>query len=197
MAHKCDESRVFLGESGGFSLTSYLELLREWVLKTDAKTVVELGVGEGHSTLILLGAVIENGGHLISVDVQPCPTAHRRIVESRLDLSHWTFIQMDDLELAKFWSKAIDLLYIDSSHLYEHTLLELQTYSGFVEEVGAILLHDTLHTPENNPSEKWDVKRAVDDFVKEKVEWQFIELLPDDEGECGLGLLVRRLRLQA
>ena len=38
---------------------------------------------------------------------------------------------------------AIDLLFIDSSHEYEHTAQEIDTWFRFVADDGVVLFHDT------------------------------------------------------
>jgi predicted O-methyltransferase YrrM len=87
-----------------------------------AQTVIELGTRGGVSTVAWLYAMEQTGGHLWSVDVDPAPMfgAHER----------WTFIQGDDTKpetLAQLPDKA-DIVFIDTSHLYVHTLQELNIY---------------------------------------------------------------------
>ena len=84
---------------------------------------------------------------VLSVDIEDC---------SGLDLPHrdrWSFVKTDDIEFGahgfKKWCAAaslqpeIDLLFIDTSHLYEHTKQEIQTWFPHVASAGAIIFHDT------------------------------------------------------
>lgn len=160
----------------------YKDWLFAEAISERAKIIVELGVGEGHSTISLLNATIINTGHLYSVDVRPCRVAHQRVLKNAKCWHYWTFIQAHDLIFIKYWSCPIDLLFIDTSHKRGLTFMELQAYSPYMN--GPILLHDTLI--KNNP-EGWDVKGGIDDFLAVHSEWKFKELLPEDD--CGLGLL--------
>lgn len=183
----------------------YLDMLFEWASQDGAKTVVELGVGEGHSTIALLKGVAKSGSHLYSVDknLEVLPKVYKRIREAglgnqinvyALHMPNWTLILEDDLELAERWNLPIDLLFVDTSHMYQHTLDELEAYAPFMAENGAILIHDTLFTLEDrhhNP-EGYDVTGAIEAFLAKHSEWEFTELLPDDPAGCGLGLLKRR-----
>jgi len=55
----------------------------------------------------------------------------------------------DDLQFGRTWSRSIDLLFIDTSHAYSHTLEELELFGQHVRERGFICLHDTVSHPEN------------------------------------------------
>jgi predicted O-methyltransferase YrrM len=131
--------------------------------KLDAKTVIELGTRGGVSTIAWLYAMEETDGHLWSVDIDPAP-----------ELTHdrWTFIQGNDLEpatVAKLPAQA-DIVFIDTSHLYEQTLSELNVYRWRVRPGGKILLHDTeLRRPEGAPIfPAYPVKRAMTEFCNEE-----------------------------
>lgn len=168
----------------------YTDILTSKVIELDAKIVLELGVGEAFSTLALLKGLSRTEGHLFSVDAYSCKSGRNRVTESGLQ-DRWSFIQLDDLEFIKTWDKKVDILYIDTSHFPGHTFYELKLYSSYVKDNGFILLHDTLHTPETN-EQGWDVMSGVKNFLTQESDWEFIELLPDDIGKCGLGLIYRK-----
>ena len=167
-------------------MKGYLEYLFEYALKADK--VVELGVGEGNSTLALLKAVAQNKRKLISIDKGNAPVAHKRIKESGLE-ENWIFIQEDDLQITmnNIGLTAIDLLYIDTSHEYEHTKKELEKFLPLVADKGIVLLHDISPTG-------WDVQKAIDDFLSFHSDWDYTILFSgkEDPGGCGLGLLKRK-----
>lgn len=167
-------------------MKSYQEILFEKAVGIKAKTIVELGVGEGYSTLALLKATIENNGHLTSVDIGPSLPGHERVAKSGLNQSYWTFILRNDLDFVDEWRGQIDLLFIDTSHTRIQTFKELMVYTPLMAPNGIILLHDTLPQKEET-----DVQGAIGDFIKIHPEWRFEELLPEDKGGCGLGLLKR------
>jgi len=168
----------------------YCRLLYQNAVKFVAKTILELGVGEAFSTISLLAAVKETDGVLWSIDKRIFVPGIERIQRTPfVDIQRWHFILSNDIEYAKNWTSTVDILYVDTSHRYEQTLNELKLYSPYVRKGGAILLHDTLLTGE------WDgaparVKDAIDTFLITNPKWKFTELLPNDEGNCGLGILL-------
>ena len=112
-------------------------------------TVVELGVRSGCSTCAFATAVrdineiLELDSTLYSVDIAPCPDEVLSIIRRIGCQDYWQYIQEDDMTLAKSWDRPIDVLFIDTSHEYEHTKAELQAWGGWVRKGGLILLHDT------------------------------------------------------
>ena len=134
----------------------------------NARTIVELGVEDGTSTRALLTACYELNAHLWSVDIAPCVQTRRRIEDLFLS-RFWTFTQQDDLEFVKKWNKPIDLLFIDTSHQYEHTKEELLQYSRFVVKGGRIFLHDS--SSERYPG----VARAISNFLHNHSSFEYRE----------------------
>lgn len=124
---------------------AHLPTLYRTVVDRQYGRILELGTRTGESTLALLMAAQATKGNVTSVDIQPVPVAWARIEEAGL-LGLWEFIHSDDLLLE--WNDHIDLLFIDTTHQYEHTLRELAKYEPFVVEGGAIALHDTTFHPE-------------------------------------------------
>lgn len=119
----------------------------EW----DCKTILELGTRTGESTTaFLLGAEITDG-HVFSVDVNPCPAAAARVKEIGLE-DRWTFLQTDDMDLpwdavTHPWVQELDMLFIDTSHVYEHTVGELRKFEPWVRDGGVIVMHDPISFP--------------------------------------------------
>lgn len=138
-------------------LPRFVNLVRE----LDATTVIELGTRTGVSTVAWLHA-LEGRGHLTSVDIDEAPPIGEH--------PHWTFIQGDDTDpavQAQLPAQA-DIVFIDTSHLYEHTVTELDTYKAFVRPGGRIVCHDTqLRRPEGSPSRPlFPVRKAIVEFVE-------------------------------
>jgi hypothetical protein len=149
----------------------------------NATRVIELGVGAertqgasccGNSTSAFLAGLEHTGGQLWSVDI-----AEPTVLAWWHDLPSWHFLQADDRspEAVNFCPEQADLLFIDTSHFYEHTLAELRLYAPLVRAGGMILLHDT------GPG--WpDVARALNDWCSEaSLEWY------DHPGWPGLGMV--------
>jgi cephalosporin hydroxylase len=108
------------------------------------RLIVELGVGGGESTFVLSRVAQMCGATLVSLDIND-----RSHVCSYED---WIFIRQDDIEFArKFagWCAArqlapkIDVLFIDTSHYYEHTRQEIAAYFPLMANSSKVFFHDT------------------------------------------------------
>ena len=151
----------------------------ELVLQTNAQHVIELGTRTGVSTVAWLYGLERTGGRLTSIDIDAKPAIG--------DHPAWTFIQGDDLDPAITSTlEPADIVFIDTSHLYDQTVKELNVYRWLVKPGGLIVLHDTmLERPEGAPVRPaFPVRVAVEEFVAaEGYEWQNIP-------ECwGLGII--------
>lgn len=104
-----------------------------------ATKVIELGVRSGNSTSAFL-AGLEGRGELWSVDVMvPIVPGYW------LGLDFWHLMVADDVsaEALDFCPDGVDVLFIDTSHYYQHTLTELKLYVPKVRRGGIVLMHDT------------------------------------------------------
>jgi predicted O-methyltransferase YrrM len=171
--------------SGGSDIVGHLPYLHARAACGDAR-VLELGVRSGESTCAFLAATEAHGGHVWSIDInQPS------VPPEWFDLPNWTFLLGDDMndriERNVVWTD-IDVLFIDTSHRYQHTFDELTLYGPRVKSGGVILLHDTELevAPESvQPEDKdYPVRRAVEDWCRPRF------LVPEfREGWYGLGVV--------
>jgi hypothetical protein len=113
------------------------------------RLIVELGTRGGLSTRALLAAADVTNAHLLSIDIEDCSG-----VDVPLPLkTRWTFIQGDDVEFAgrpfeQFCAKrglppSADVVFIDTSHEYQHTKAELAAWLPRLGPDGVMLFHDT------------------------------------------------------
>lgn len=145
----------------------------------NAKTVIELGVNTGESTVALLEAVHQTGGRLYSVDIQLLPDT-KKMLESYGLMERWEFTLMDDMEYVKTWPKdrLADLIFIDTSHQAEHTKREVEAYELLLRPGGFMVFHDTVSCYEG-------VYKPVKKFLKAHKDWKF-----ENKTNCnGLGIL--------
>lgn len=143
-------------------LPRFVELVED----LGATHVIELGTRTGVSTIAWLYA-LQGRGTLTSVDVDARPGIG--------DFDHWTFIQGDDLDPAVLaLLEPADIVFIDTSHHYDHTIVELNTYMDLVKPGGRIVCHDTqLRRPEGSPPRPlFPVRTAIKEFVAQhRLEW--------------------------
>lgn len=125
--------------------------------------ILELGTRTGNSTAAFLHALqIRKTGRLLSVDVDTA-----QVPDDWWDLTYWTFLRGSDqdpliIEAVQAESPW-DILFIDTSHTYDHTLFELECYVPLVRPGGVVLLHDTQVM-----NDSCDVRRALDEYTTER-----------------------------
>lgn len=116
------------------------------VILNKPEVILELGVREGESTYVFnkIQKILQN--KLISVDIEDCAQV--------LDDPNWIFIKEDSIKFLKnfkSWSEnninssKPDIIFIDTSHLYEETLKEITLSADTLSNNGAIIFHDTNH----------------------------------------------------
>lgn len=114
-------------------------LIREAVRGYNRPVVAELGTRMGESTSALLAGASASGGHVYSVDIGPVGPC-----EWWEQTGRWKFLNADDMSVTAraFIPGKLDVLFIDTSHTYEHTLAELREYVPRVKPGGTVLCHD-------------------------------------------------------
>lgn len=127
-------------------ISDHVSSLFYHALAAQPKLIVELGTRGGESTRVLLAVAELTGAKMLSVDIHDC---------SNLNLAlgtQWEFVQADDVAFAdRFptWCAErgiiarADVLFLDTSHLYEHTKRELAAWIPHLADDGTLILHDT------------------------------------------------------
>lgn len=165
-------------------IREYLPFLHEEARNRVNPVVLEAGTRKGNSTLAFLAGIRGGTGHVWSVDVNDV-TADPDGMFLWRDYPAWTFVRGDDMDLSvqSLLPAQADILFIDSSHEYEHTLDECRAYMPRVTPGGVALFHDTrlmMHREDTEPP----VKRALDDWCRETgMSWEEIP------GDYGLGVI--------
>jgi predicted O-methyltransferase YrrM len=155
-------------------INEHLPTLYELVLELNAQQVIELGVRWGDSTSAFLAALEQTGGKLWSCDIVE-PLAPIASFWGRCP--HWTFVLGDDQDLADEAPDGVDILFIDTSHEYEHTLWEMEHYGSKVRSGGRIVLHDTMIEA---------VVESIEMFLRDR-EWEYT----NTEACNGLGIIYK------
>ena len=136
-------------------------LLSSLIQVTDAKTVLEIGTGEGY-TAICIALSLPEDGKVYTVDIDSRKLSKRAVPEAKeLQLSDKIeFIIKDSKDLE--WDKEIDILFLDGDHSYEGISSDFLKFSPYVKQDGIILFHDSWH---KDNEEKEAVLRFIRDMV--------------------------------
>ncbi len=160
----------------------HLPTLFDYASQPDV-SIIELGVRDGDSTTAFLAGIEIGGGTLWS-----CDTVAPKFLKAYQEACpQWTFEWGDDLDRAPHAPTKVDVLFIDTSHTYQHTKAELEIYGPKVKPGGVILLHDTeLRSPVDSPPDDppFPVLEAAKEYAKDR-KWK-LELI---KGCHGLGII--------
>ena len=180
----------FLKESlpngmGKTDISDHLSTIFYFTRDANPKLIVELGTRGGESTKALLAASASCDSVMLSVDINDCKHTSMPFNE------HWNFIKADDIEFGRDgfveWcdSKSIPakigVLFIDTSHEYNHTKLELETWLKYLDENGTIILHDTnmgkgvFSRRDGSIGLSWDNERGVIRAIEDLMESRYDE----------------------
>jgi len=119
-------------------ISSHLPTLYAHTVLQNPQLIVELGVRGGESTR----AFIDVGCRLIGVDINNCdyPVNDKR-----------KFYKIDDITFAQshqpYLKNSINILFIDTSHLYKHTLDEITSFLPLMADQSLMIFHDTYMSP--------------------------------------------------
>ena len=125
-------------------ISDHLETIFMETVCAKPKLIVELGVEAGSSTFVFERAARVTGATLLSVDFHDCSGV--------CSWDEWNFVKDDDIAFAdKFpdWCKdkgvepAIDVLFIDTDHGFEHTRKELDAWFPHLNKTAVVLFHDS------------------------------------------------------
>jgi cephalosporin hydroxylase len=125
-------------------ISDHLPTLFAESLSLQPRLIVELGVRSGESTFVFERVARLSGARCVSVDIEDSS----RVSQDR----QWLFVQSDDLKFAKefpAWCRQnglpteIDILFIDTSHFFEHTVQEIEHFFPLLAPVAKVIFHDT------------------------------------------------------
>lgn len=137
-------------------ISDHLLQMYDTIIQRSPKLIIELGVRGGMSTFAISRAAQDIGARLISVDITDCSKS--------CDWSKWEFLKMNDLNFADTFKDKIDILFIDTSHTFDHTVSELRKFLPLMHDKGIIILHDTNVCGS-------EVARAIDKVFGIKGNW--------------------------
>lgn len=121
-------------------ISEHLETLYNYIKNSNARVIVELGVRSGKSTSALLLGTIDINAKLYSCDInEPQGTINKFLLLE----DYWKFEKSDSVIFASSFDLPVDIVFIDTSHTFEHTLAELEVMYPLIVKDGLFILHDT------------------------------------------------------
>ncbi|MDD4356755.1 MAG: class I SAM-dependent methyltransferase [Smithellaceae bacterium] len=162
-------------------ISDHLAMLFTESLNIESKLIVELGVGDGESTFVLERVANLWGAKLVSVDI-----------DDRAEVSSFKdriFVQSDDISFAaefpdwcrrRGFEPVIDILFIDTSHLYDHTVAEIRSWFPYLASRCKVFFHDTnmsevFARKDGSTGKGWDNQRGVIRAIEEHLDTNFNE----------------------
>ena len=125
-------------------INEHLAMLFAETIRMQPKLIVEIGVRGGESTYAFERAAQLTDATLLSIDIEDCANVST--------YSNWHFIQEDDILFAdrfpawcqeKGLAPHIDVLFIDTSHYYDHTVQEIEKWFPHLADRALVFFHDT------------------------------------------------------
>jgi cephalosporin hydroxylase len=166
-------------------ISSHLDTIYIKTLEFNPKNIVELGVREGESSRVFSCVNDDIGSSVVGVDVTDCEYSF---------VKNGTFYKADDTVFHTFYEnkygKNIDLLFIDTSHLYDHTVQEIKYWFPLLSQKAMIIFHDTnlnnVYLRKNGSvGAGWDNQRGVIRAIEEVFGVKFNEHI-DFQYSCKL-----------
>jgi len=130
-------------------------MLYACVLGVEAKRVFEFGAG--YSSQVILDALEETGGSLISCDPQS-----DEILGMKPD-ARWTHLRMISRKALKKIDGMFDLVFHDGSHKEIEVRKDIKRILPHVKKNGLILIHDTY-----NNEKKYKILKALNGLGEER-----------------------------
>jgi predicted O-methyltransferase YrrM len=177
------------------------------------RRIVQLGHYYGYSALLVGFALRAMGAGrpgLVTVDVDPAATAFTRAWVGAAGLEGVVAVLAGDSaapatveRCERALGGAPELLLVDSSHAYGHTLRELDLWSPRLPPGSIVLLHDaSVFAQRFDPTGEGGVRRAIAEWLPRRPGWEGMTLnghvAPGADGDalvykdaCGLGILQR------
>jgi len=189
-----------------------MSLLQGLVMGNGVRRIVQLGHFYGYSALLLGFWLRQMGGQrkLYSIDIDPVATEFCQAWIDKAGLGGQVEFRVGDSADPAAVEAAVaalggppELVIIDSSHMYAHTLEELGLWVDQLPPAALMLLHDvSVYAQGFDPSGEGGVRRALAEWMGTRDDVALLTLngdLPEtaDGNEvvykdgCGLGILQR------
>lgn len=209
-----DDTDLKFPGGAGESCVPALSLIQGLVHGNGIRSVVQCGHYHGYSTL-LIGFFLKQIGckrGLFSIDINKDVTGYTREWVKRAGLDDQVklvegssvFPSMPQQAKEYLSTGQIDLIYIDSSHAYSHTLLELDFWFEELSPGGFMLIHDaSMFAKQFCSEERGGVHAALSDWklgdrgtllwINKTAKEPFKERIPAYSDVCGMAIIHKNL----
>ena len=156
-------------------ISSHLDTIYLKTLEMNPKQIVELGVRGGESSKMFNYVNEEINSKIVGVDVDDCDYSF---------VKNGTFYKVSDTIFHAFYNSMygsnIDVLFIDTSHYYDHTVQEIKFWFPLLSQKALVIFHDTnlnnQYVRKNGTlGMGWDNQRGVIRAIEEYFNTQFDE----------------------
>lgn len=159
-----------------------LLMLYSIVRGLNTKRALECGLQDGTSALVILKALEETDGHLVSIDNQACPTAIE-LVRRCGYADRWTFHLTDSHMWAPQCRGTFEFVHLDGDHTEVGARQDIVDFSKHLHRDGIMAVHDGFYRTEHDAG----TEKAVYEMLLGE-EWNVV-VLPFN---CNLVLCQRR-----
>ena len=184
-----------------------MSMLQGIIMGNNVSNVVQLGHFSGYSTLLIgfMLRAMHRTNSFVTIDIDESLCRFTQLWVDKAGLADYVRVEkgdssesrLADLVLEHFGSKP-RLIFVDSSHQYEHTLKELNLWFPHMQEGGLIVLHDTsTDAVSQDTTGKGGVKRALEEWMADKGNYNCININrnPSEYRDrvyldgCGIGII--------
>jgi len=136
-------------------------LLYSMILGMETKSVFEFGCG--FSSKVILKALKETGGKLITCDTRPIEGTGNSSEDIEKHKHNWRYIQGDSLSIVKgLKDETFDFVLHDGSHEYKTVEEDIKNILPRCKKNSILLVHDTEH-----PTDDYKLKKAVKNALRQ------------------------------
>ena len=149
IADRAENDRGGVYPNPKFPPSIYYRFLKYLAQEMKPKLSVELGLcGGGGSLHLALG---HPEGKVIGVDLAIDYPKNLEYLQN--NYSNFTFLQEDSSKAAKIINKKVDILFIDTDHTYERTMLEFNSWRPYLRKRSVVCFDDLLR---DGMTEAWE-----------------------------------------
>ena len=169
---------------GGTVETSTAEILYVVARAINPVVCLEAGTNWGHSTAHIAAALEDNWGntqrfYTVDNDLEAIKKTQEIFFQKGLKANFLHGDSVEEFKKVLEKEKWVDLVFIDSSHAYEHTKSEFEAIRGNLQPKSLLMFHDSI-------TREYGVRKFLEELLEEG-EWKLLNL--DVNPVSGLGIL--------